>query len=387
MTAFAQLPRSPLDKLLFTPGPLTTSMTVKQAMLRDLGSRDHEFRRIIVDVRERLLAVAGLTRAEGYEAIPLQGCGTMGLEAVLTSTLPPRGKLLVLINGAYGERIFRMAQLLPGIEPLAYRVPEDQTFDAAEVERRLAADSAIAMVVVVHCETTTGILNPLVPVGQVVRRHGRRFFVDSMSALGGVEFDFRGCGIDYLVSSANKCIEGVPGFSFVLCRREALESAAGRARSLSLDLLAQLRGFEADGQFLYTPPTHALLAFHRALAELTLEGGVPARAARYARNQHVLVDGMRSLGFETFVPDALQSSIITTFRNPVLPGFTFQAFYDRLEELGFVIYGGKVLHQATFRIGTIGRLFESDIRALLAAIRQTLAELSSRNINAHFTLP
>ncbi len=374
MTTFEQLPRSPQDKLLFTPGPLTTSMTVKQAMLRDLGPRDHEFRRIIAEVREGLLEVAGVSRAEGYEAIPIQGCGTIGLEAVLASALPPKAKLLVLINGAYGERIFRMAQLLSGVEPLAYRLPEDETFDPQDVERRLEADPDIAMVVVVHCETTTGILNPITALGEVVRRRRRRFFVDSMSAFGGVEFDFRECGIDYLVSSANKCMEGVPGFSFVLCRREALEQSAGWARSLSLDLLAQLRGFEADGQFLYTPPTHALLAFRQALAELELEGGVPARAARYARNQRVLVDGMRALGFATFVPDALQSPIITTFRNPDFPGFDFRRFYDGLEERGFVIYGGKVLHHATFRIGTIGRLFEADIRALLSAIGQMLKQ-------------
>lgn len=372
MTAFEQLPRSPHDKLLFTPGPLTTSMTVKRAMLRDLGARDHEFRRVIAEVREGLLEVAGVSRADGYEAIPMQGCGTMGLEAVLASALPPQAKLLVLINGAYGERILRIAQRLSGVEPLAYRVPEDQTFDPQEVERQLAADPAIAMLVVVHCETTSGILNPIADLGQVVRRHGRRFLVDSMSAFGGVEFDFRGCGIDYLVSSANKCIEGVPGFSFVLCRREALEQSDGWARSLSLDVLAQLLGFEADGQFLYTPPTHALLAFRQALAELKLEGGVPARAARYARNQRVLVEGMRALGFQTFVPDALQSPIITTFRNPDWPGFDFSRFYDDLEDRGLVIYGGKVLHESTFRIGTIGRLFEADLRALLSAIEQTL---------------
>jgi 2-aminoethylphosphonate-pyruvate transaminase len=341
-------------------------------MMRDLGPRDYEFQRILVEIRNGILEVAGLTRAVGYEAIPMQGCGTMGLEAVLASVLPPQTRLLVLINGAYGERIFRIAQLLPGIEPLAYRVAEDQTFDPQEVERRLAADPDIAMVVVVHCETTSGILNPIAPLGEVVRRQGRQFLVDSMSAFGGVEFDFLGCGIDFLVSSSNKCIEGVPGFSFVVCRRQALEQTDGWARSVSLDLLAQLRGFEADGQFRFTPPTHAMLAFHQALAELKLEGGVPARAARYARNQQVLVEGMRDLGFETFVPDALQSAIITTFRNPDWPRFDFRSFYDTLEQRGFVIYGGKVLHQATFRIGTIGRLFEVDIRALVAAIRKTL---------------
>jgi 2-aminoethylphosphonate-pyruvate transaminase len=373
MTAFEQLPRSPHDKLLFTPGPLTTSMTVKQAMLRDLGPRDHEFRQLISEVRQGLLEIAGVSQIEGYEAIPMQGCGTMSLEAVFASVLPTPTRLLVLINGAYGERILRMAQRMSGVEPLAYRVPEDQTFDLEEVERRLVTDRSIAMVVVVHCETTSGILNPIADLGQLVRRHARRFFVDSMSAFGGVEFDFHDCGIDYLVSSANKCIEGVPGFAFALCRREALEQAGREARILSLDLLAQLRGFEADGQFLYTPPTHALLAFRQALAELKLEGGVAARAARYARNQRVLVDGMRALGFATFVPDALQSAVITTFRNPDSPGFDFQRFYDDLEQRGFVIYGGKVLHQATFRIGTIGRLFEADMRALLSAIGQTLA--------------
>ena len=237
-SAFEQLPRSPTDKLLFTPGPLTTSMTVKQAMLRDLGSRDPAFRQVIQEVRNGILRVAALSRDEGYEAIPMQGCGTMGLESVLTSVLPPRFKLLVLINGAYGERIYRMAKRIGDVEVVAIRTAENQVFSLDEVDRCLERDCDIASVAVVHCETTSGILNPIESLGTIVKRHGRRYIVDSMSGFGGIEFDFRACGIDYLISSANKCIEGVPGFSFVIARRADLERVGSQARTVSLDLLA-----------------------------------------------------------------------------------------------------------------------------------------------------
>jgi 2-aminoethylphosphonate-pyruvate transaminase len=364
------------DKPLFTPGPLTTSETVKRAMLRDLGPRDHEFKRILQEIRGEILHVAGVSQELGFEAIPLQGCGTMGIEAVLSSVVPSGGKVLVVVNGAYGRRILEMANVLPGIEPVALTYEEDQQPLAEDIDDMLRGDPEIAMVVAVHCETTSGIMNPIREIGEVVRRHGRDYFVDSMSAFGGVEFDFQACQIDYLVSSANKCIQGVPGFSFVVCRRDKLEASAGSSRTLSLDLLRQLRGFEFDGQFLYTPPTHSMLAFRQALIELEEEGGVPARAERYRQNHEILVEGMRQLGFETFLPGELQSHIITTFHEPQIAAFDFNDFYDRVEEKGFVIYGGKVLHQKSFRIGTIGHIFADDVRALLVAVRVALEEMS-----------
>jgi 2-aminoethylphosphonate-pyruvate transaminase len=366
------------DKPLFTPGPLTTSRTVKQAMLRDLGSRDTEFIGIVREIRRKLLALAG-AGDDGYEAIPMQGSGTFALEAVVSSTVPDGGKLLVIVNGAYGKRIVQIARVLK-IDVADLTCPETQAADPREVERVLERDPAITHVALVHCETTTGILNPVREIGAVVRRFHRIFFVDAMSSFGAVPLNLADCSIDYLVSSANKCIEGVPGFAFVLARREALLATKGFARSLSLDLLAQWTGLEKDGQFRFTPPTHAILAFHQALLELEEEGGVEARAARYRENYRTLVDGMRALGFEEYLAPPLQSHIITSFLYPDDPHFNFEEFYSRLNEKGYVIYPGKVSQGSCFRIGHIGRLFPSDMQDLLAAIESTLHEMGVERV-------
>jgi 2-aminoethylphosphonate-pyruvate transaminase len=363
------------DKTLFTPGPLTTSQTVKQAMQRDLGSREVAFIEGVRRIRQSLLTVAGVAKDEGdYEAVLMQGSGTFGLESVIGSTVPPNGKLLVIINGAYGDRIARIAEVLK-IDTVRLEYAVDVQPVADDVDRILTEDHAITNVVVVHCETTTGIINPIEQIGQVVKRHEKSYFVDSMSAFGAVQFDFEKCGIDFLVSSANKCIEGVPGFSFVICRRESLRATEGWARSVSLDLLAQWQGLEASGQFRFTPPTHVILAFEQALVELQAEGGVTGRAARYRDNYEVLVAGMRGMGFSEYLRPELQGTIITAFRYPIHPRFQFDEFYAGLNDKGFVIYPGKVSNIDCFRIGNIGHLFKPHIDALLEGIRVTLDEM------------
>jgi 2-aminoethylphosphonate-pyruvate transaminase len=365
------------DKPLFTPGPLTTSLSVKQAMLRDLGSRDAEFIAIVWRVRERLLALAGVSRSQGYEAVLMQGSGTFGVEAVISSATPPGGKLLVIANGAYGERMAKIASA-HRIAHDVLRFPEHRPAAPAELERRLGADASITNVALVHCETTTGIFNPAEELAAIVRRQRRSLLLDSMSAFGAVPMDLGACPIDYVVSSANKCIEGVPGFSFAICRREALLASEGWARTLSLDLLAQWKGLEADGQFRFTPPTHALLAFDQALSELEDEGGPAARGARYRRNHEALMAGMRALGFREYLPPELQGPIISSFLYPEDPRFVFEDFYRRLGERGFVIYPGRVSSADCFRVGTIGRIFPADVEALIAAIGATLDEMGVR---------
>ncbi len=369
MTDKPQIERSK-DKILFTPGPLTTSRTVKLAMLRDLGSRDTEFIGVVREIRRKLLALGGV-EGQGYEAILMQGSGTFAIESVISSTVPPQGKMLVVINGAYGRRIQQIARVLH-ISTAALTVPETQTADASQVAAALEGDPAITHVAIVHCETTTGIFNPIREIGAVVRRFNRCYFVDAMSSFGAVPLNLADCSIDYLVSSANKCVEGAPGFAFALARREALLSTEGFARSLSLDLLAQWKGLERDGQFRFTPPTHALLAFHQALLELEQEGGVEGRAARYRENYRTLVAGMRALGFEEYLDRKNQGYIITSIRYPDHANFHFDEFYRRLNEKGYVIYPGKVSEGNCFRIGHIGRIFPSDMCDLLAAIRTTL---------------
>ncbi len=362
------------DKLLFTPGPLTTSPAVKQAMLHDAGSWHFEFNAVVRRIRENLRELAGGSAAGGIECVPMQGSGTFGVESVVTSTIPPDGKVLVVSNGAYGERIGQIARAAR-IPCEVLRFPEDRPATAEAVDRALAADSALTSVAIVHCETTSGLLNPIAAIGGIARRQGRTFIVDAMSSFGAIPINFDGAGIDYLISSANKCIEGVPGFSFILCRRERLLATEGWARSLSLDLLGQWKGFEKNGQFRFTPPTHALLAFDRALRELDEEGGIAARGARYAANHGTLMRGMSALGFRPLLDPEVQSCIITAFRYPSDPNFRFGDFYKRLSDRGMIIYPGKLTQTDTFRIGTIGRLFPADIEQLLGAVEAALRDM------------
>ena len=358
------------DKILFTPGPLTTSRTVKQALLRDLGSRDYEFISIVADIRQRLLEIGGVAD-DGYAAIIMQGSGTFSLESVISSTIPPAGKLLVIINGAYGQRIAQIARVYDiQVVPLTY--PENRKPDLAELAAALAADEAITSVAVIHCETTTGLINPIKEIGEIVKRFGKDYFVDAMSSFGAVPLNLVECGIDYLVSSANKCIEGIPGFGIILAKRDTLMKTKGYAQTFSLDLLAQLLRLEKDGQFRFTPPTHSLIAYHQALLELEAEGGVEGRAARYRANYQTLIAGMRALGFEEYLRPEDQGYIITSFTFPDHPNFNFEEFYRQLNDQDYVIYPGKVSQADCFRIGSIGRIFPADVNALLAAIREAL---------------
>jgi 2-aminoethylphosphonate-pyruvate transaminase len=343
-------------------------------MLHDAGSWHDDFNALVAWIRDRLLEVAGVSRAQGWECVPMQGSGTFGVEAVLATAIPPAGRVGVLANGAYGERAVKMLERLR-IPHIALRTPEDVPNDPAALEGLLEQDATLTHVVAVHCETTSGLLNPIAALGKVTRRHGRCFVVDAMSSFAGMPIDFEDVGIDYLISSANKCLEGVPGFSFVLCRRQRLLGCEGWSRSLSLDLLDQWRGFEKNGQFRYTPPTHSLLAFAEALRELEQEGGVSARAERYRRNHRVLMEGMRRLGFSSYLPPDVQSHIITSFYQPDHPRFTFPAFYRGLADRGFIIYPGKISQAPLFRVGTIGRLFPEDLGALLHAVADTLNTL------------
>lgn len=361
------------DKTLFTPGPLTTSQTVKQAMLRDLGSRDFEFINLVKEIRQNLVAL-GKVSNEDYTAIPMQGSGTFGIEAVLASTIPPEGKLLVITNGAYGVRIAKIASILK-IAAATVVCDENKKPDLGEIEAALRADSSITNVAVVHCETTTGIINPVKEIGAVVREYGASYFVDAMSSFGAIPIDLAECNIDYLVSSANKCIEGVPGFSFVLAKLSSLEQTEGYARIVSLDLLAQWKGFENNGQFRFTPPTHSLLAFRQALAELEAEGGVEGRAARYRANHETLMEGMKKMGFKAYIRPEDRGYIITSFFYPEDPNFSFEGFYEGLNKKNYVIYPGKVSDAECFRIGSIGRIFETDVCDLLGAIRETITEM------------
>jgi 2-aminoethylphosphonate-pyruvate transaminase len=321
----------------------------------------------------RLLAL-GPYPPEDYECILMQGSGTYVVESVISSAIPRDGKLLVLVNGAYGRRIAQMARV-HGIALDVLEMAENQKFTAELVGEHLTSAAGITHVAVVHCETTSGMLNQMEEIGHLVHRAGACYIVDAMSSVGAVPIDMVGSHIDFLISSANKCIEGVSGFGFVLARREALLAAKGNARTLSLDLYDQWAGMEANGHFRFTPPIQTILAFEQALNELNEEGGVRARGERYRQNHIALGRGMREIGFEIYLADQDQSFIITSFRYPSDPAFQFDSFYERLWALGFAIYPGKLSHDACFRIGTIGRITTADIEALLTAIRSALRDM------------
>ena len=376
------------DPLLFTPGPLTTSATVKQAMLHDAGSWHVDFNERVRWVRNELLSIAELSPVDGWEAILLQGSGTNGVEAVFATSVPQTGKVCVVTNGAYGERMIRMLQHLR-IDHAVLRSPENELPDLLRLEELLSADPAITHVAAVHCETTTGILNPLAEIGAITRRHVCLLVVDAMSSFGGIPIDFASAGADFIISSPNKCLEGVPGFCFVLARRESLLANAACAWVLSLDLADQLHGFERNGQFRFTPPTHALLAFVQALKEFHQEGGVNVRHRRYQTNHEILKAGMRRLGFQPYLPPKLQSCIITAFFCPADERFQFTDFYRRLADKGFLIYPGKLTHAETFRIANIGHLFAADIEALLAAVSAVRDEMGFNPLGGvpHLTAP
>jgi 2-aminoethylphosphonate-pyruvate transaminase len=364
------------DPWLLTPGPLTTSDGVKRAMLRDWGSRDPAFIAMTARVRERLTALAG--GAGSHVCVPLQGSGTFVVEAGLGTLVPKDGKALVLVNGAYGARIAKILTVL-GRAHEVYETPEDTPPDPDEVARRLAADPATTHVVLVHCETTSGILNPLDAIAAVTAAAGRSLIVDAMSAFGALPLDLGATKIAAVLASANKCLEGVPGIGFAIVERAALEAAAGNAPSLSLDLHDQWRGFEANGQWRFTPPTHVLAALDEALNEHEAEGGVAGRGGRYARNCEVLIAGLRDLGLSLYLPDALQAPIIVTVHAPADPAFDFTAFYDAVAAQGYLIYPGKLTRAETFRVGCIGRLGEAEMRGAVAAIGKALDELGVKD--------
>lgn len=361
------------DRLLFTPGPLTTSPEVKAAMLRDLGSRDGEFIRTVAEIRRELLRLLGLDAA-AYTVVPLQGSGSMAVEAVLGTAVPRDGGLLVAANGAYGRRMLDMAGRA-GIAARELSFPEDEAVDPDAVERCLAADGKITHVAAVHCETTSGIMNPVDRIGTAVRRNGRSFIVDAMSSLGAAPIDMDAWGVDWLAASANKCLESVPGLALTVVSRAALAKCRGNARGLTLDLHDQNEYMDKCGQFRFTPPVQVVLALRQALRELAAEGGVTARRERYRDNCLTLRQGMAELGFRGYLPSGVQGWSIVSFFYPEQPAFSFEKFYELLHRDGFVIYPGKVAAANLFRIGCIGRLDRADMKNLLAAVKRAAAEM------------
>ena len=361
------------EPYLLTPGPLTTSQEVKAAMLRDWGSWDGDFRAMTRELRTGILALLGAGGAD-YDCVPMQGSGSYLVESMIGTFLPRDGKLLVLANGAYGQRAAeaarRIGRAMTVLDKGDYQPPR-----GAEVAEILERDRDITHVLAIHCETSSGILNPVAEIAEAVAAAGRKLLIDSMSAFGAIPLQPDEVTYEAFVSSANKCIEGVPGFGFLVARRDALAAAEGRAHSLCLDAHAQWAHMEKTGQWRYTPPTHVVAAFLEALRTHAAEGGIAGRGARYTQNRDVLIEGMQALGFSTLLPERWLSPIIVTFFCPADPAFAFDRFYEAMKARGFILYPGKLTVVESFRIGCIGRIDASVMRAVVEAVRLTLAEM------------
>ena len=365
------------DAYLLTPGPLTTSLATKQAMLRDWGSWDADFNQITGRIRERLVAIA---HGEGtHECVPLQGSGTFSVEAAIGTLVPRDGHVLVPVNGAYCDRIAKICKYL-GRKVTVQKYADDAPVRPQDIERLLKQDPSITHVALVHCETSAGLLNPLHEIAEVAARHGKGVIADAMSSFGAIEIDVRKTPLDAVIAASGKCLEGVPGMGFVLARRALLEKAEGNAHSLAMDLYDQWAYMQKTTQWRYTPPTHVVAAFDEAIRQYLEEGGLAARGARYAKNCRELIAGMQSLGFRPFLPAAVQAPIIVTFHAPADPGYDFKRFYAEVKKRGYILYPGKLTQLETFRVGCMGQLGTHGMGGAVRAIADTLKAMGIRRV-------
>jgi 2-aminoethylphosphonate-pyruvate transaminase len=360
------------DPILLTPGPLTTSLETKQAMLRDWGSWDEAFNRITGSICRDLVDI--VHGGDEYVCVPLQGSGTFAVEAAIGNLVPPAGKVLVPNNGAYCARIVRICKVLRrAVVDLA--VPEDRPATADRIDTALAADASITHVALVHCETGAGLRNDLEGIAKVCRARGKGLIVDAMSSFAALPVDARATPFEALVAASGKCLEGVPGMGFVIVRRDALLASQGNSHSLAMDLHDQYTYLQRTTQWRFTPPTHVVAALRAAIDQFLAEGGQPARGARYAANCATLIEGMRSLGFRPFLEPAVQAPIIVTFHAPPHPAYEFKAFYAKVRARGYILYPGKLTQVETFRVGCIGAIDANEMRNVVAAIGETVREM------------
>lgn len=360
---------------LLTPGPLTTTDSVKQEMLFDHCTWDDEYKQITQTIRKDLLALAHVNEEE-YTTVLMQGSGTFGVESVISSIIPREGGLLLLSNGAYGERIAKMCTY-HHINCIHIQQAYNKIPDVTLAKKALEDHPEITHVAMIHSETTSGILNDIHAIGEVCNAYHKTFIVDAMSSFGGIDIHMKQEHIDFLVSSANKCIQGVPGFSFILANKQKLIDSKGCARSLSLDLYDQWVGMDQDGKWRYTSPTHVVLAFAKAMEELVSEGGIAARSKRYYNNMHILINEFGKLGCIPYVEEAYQGPIITTFLYPEGKHFDFNEMYDYIKNRGYAIYPGKLTDVETFRIGTIGEIYEEDIHKLASIMGEYMNSVAN----------
>ena len=360
------------DAILLTPGPLTTSLRTKLAMLRDWGSWDTDFIAVTADLRRQLLAI--VHGEESYVVVPLQGSGTFSVEAAVATVVPRDGHVLVLDNGAYCKRLGKLATLM-GRRTTIMEHAEDQPVSATALDAKLREDPSITHVGFIHCETGTGVLNPLQAISDVCKRHGKGLIIDAMSSFAALPIDARTIRFDALVAASGKCLEGVPGMGFVLLRQAVLAACEGNSHSLAMDLFDQHAYMEKTGQWRFTPPTHVVAALAEALRQFNEEGGQVERLARYTDNCRTLITGMAALGFRPFLEPALQAPIIVTFHAPAHPAYEFRPFYEAVKRRGFILYPGKLTQVETFRVGCIGAIGRNEMQQAVNAVAEAMREL------------
>jgi 2-aminoethylphosphonate-pyruvate transaminase len=366
------MPRDASNPLLLTPGPVSTSLSTKMVMLKDRASGGAEFQADLKFARDYMVGLVG--GQDAYTAIPLPGSATYANEAVIAALVPPGGKLLIHTNGVYGDRLIEMCTHI-GKAYAVLRTPPFTPATTAQFETAIRADPALTHVMVVHCETSTGVLNPLGALADICRRHSKGLLIDAVASFGAIDIDAKRLGFQAVTVSSNKCMQAAPGIGWSVVQKTVLENAKGNCPSLALDLWDQSQHMDRTGAFRFTPPTQVLAAFAQACREHQAEGGTPARLARYRRNWRRLVDGMRQMGFSTVVPDEFASPIVATFHNPDHPAFSFQKLFEGMQRRGFVIFPGRLALADTFRIGCMGEVTEADIAEAMTAVAETMAEM------------
>ncbi len=356
--------------ILLNPGPVNIRESVRNALLKeDICHREEEFTLLLRSIRAKLLEVYNLDPKK-YKVIILAGSGTAAIEASICSLVTQNKKFLVITNGVYGERMVEIARVysIPTIK-LSYEY--GKRINIIEVEDILKKE-ALSMVAVVHHETTTGILNPLEEIGTLLKEYpGKFFMVDGISSFGGEVLDFEGWGIGVLVGTANKCLQSVPGCSFVVARQDILEQARREInpRSVYLNLLNYYH-YQEEGTFPFTPPIQIMYALNQALDEL-LKEGIERRIERYRRLASMVRERAKGINLKTFLDGSLSSNILTSFHLP--EGISYAYLHDVLKEKGFVIYAGQSgLSNKIFRIANMGEISESDIERLFEAIGEII---------------
>lgn len=354
------------QNVLLTPGPLTTSLETKKAMMVDMGTRDGDYQSLIQDLREKLLSLGHGDKKE-YAVVFMQGSGTFGVESVLTSVVAKDSKVLILSNGAYGNRMAKICKKAKvPFEEVNFSMIEE--LKQEEIEP-LIAKTEFTHVAYVHCETTAGILNNITMIQQLICKYQKISIVDAMSSFASVDINITDLNIDYLITSSNKCLHGVPGAAIIFAKRSQLETCENISDSLSLDLYEQYRYMEDQpGSFRFTSPTHVLLALHHAVEELLETGGIQQRNQRYHKIQDQIHQAMSEAGFISLLPKAIQSPVITTYLYP--ENFDFSQFYDYFKEHGFLLYSGKLPQYDAFRIGNIGEISDEDVTRFIQLLKK-----------------